>query len=88
MLTALISTATAALFGSADFLGGLASRKSPALLVSAVMFATGVLIFPLVLLVVPPEAVGLARRWLWRSLRRHGHGGRACRCMLRSLSVA
>jgi drug/metabolite transporter (DMT)-like permease len=58
MLTALISTATAALFGSADFLGGLASRKSPALLVSAVMFATGVLIFPLVLLVVPPEAVG------------------------------
>jgi drug/metabolite transporter (DMT)-like permease len=57
MLTALISTVTATLFGSADFLGGLASRKSPALLVSAVMFATGVLIFPLVLLVARPEAV-------------------------------
>ncbi len=57
MLTALISTATAALFGSADFLGGLASRKAPALLVSAVMFATGVLLFPLVLLVARPSAV-------------------------------
>lgn len=57
MLTALISTATAALFGSADFLGGLASRKSPALLVSAVMFATGVVIFPLVLLVMVPASV-------------------------------
>lgn len=59
MLTALISTATAVLFGSADFLGGLASRKSPALLVSAVMFVTGVVIFPLVLLVARPTAVGV-----------------------------
>ncbi len=59
MLTALISTVTATLFGSADFLGGLASRRSPALLVSAVMFATGVLLFPLVLLVVRPEAVAV-----------------------------
>lgn len=57
MLTALISTATAVLFGSADFLGGLASRKSPALLVSAVMFVTGVVVFPFVLLVVRPTAV-------------------------------
>ena len=57
MLTALISTVTATLFGSADFLGGLASRRAPALLVSAVMFATGVLLFPFVLLVVRPEAV-------------------------------
>lgn len=59
MLTALISTATATLFGSADFLGGVASRKAPALLVSAVMFAVGVLIFPLVLLVQRPAAVGM-----------------------------
>jgi drug/metabolite transporter (DMT)-like permease len=57
MLTALISTVTAALFGSADFLGGLASRKAPALVVSAVMFATGIVIFPVVLLVVRPTAV-------------------------------
>lgn len=57
MLTALISTVTATLFGSADFLGGLASRRSPALLVSAIMFAVGVVIFPLVLLVAPPSAV-------------------------------
>jgi len=60
MLTALISTATAALFGSADFLGGLASRKSPALLVSSVMFATGVVVFPFVLLVARPAHVGIA----------------------------
>ena len=57
MLTALISTVTAALFGSADFLGGLASRKAPALVVSAVVFATGVVIFPVVLLVVRPTAL-------------------------------
>lgn len=60
MLTALISTATAALFGSGDFLGGLASRKTPALLVSAVMFATGMLLFPIVLLAMRPEAVSRA----------------------------
>ena len=57
MLTALISTVTATLFGSADFLGGLASRKAPALVVSAVMFAVGVAIFPVVLLVARPVAV-------------------------------
>jgi len=60
MLTALISTLTATLFGSADFLGGVASRKAPALLVSAVMFAMGCIIFPVVLLVARPVAVGNA----------------------------
>jgi len=60
MLTALISTATAVLFGSGDFFGGLASRKSPALLVGAVMFATGIAVFAVVLLFVPPLAVSQA----------------------------
>jgi drug/metabolite transporter (DMT)-like permease len=57
MLTALLSTATAALFGSADFLGGLASRKSPALAVSTVMYATGAALLSVLLLVVRPHAV-------------------------------
>ena len=57
MLTALLSTATAALFGSGDFLGGLASKKSPALAVSSVVFATGAVIFVALLLVVRPDAV-------------------------------
>ena len=60
MLTVLLGTVTATLFGSADFLGGLASRKRPALLVSGAMFATGVVLFTLLLLVVPPVAVGRA----------------------------
>jgi drug/metabolite transporter (DMT)-like permease len=60
MLTALISTVTATLFGTADYLGGLASRKAPALLISAVMFATGVVLFPMVLLVARPTAVTAA----------------------------
>ena len=58
MLTVLLGTATAALIGSADFLGGLASRKRPALLVSGVMYATGVVLFAALLLAVRPVAVG------------------------------
>ena len=58
MLTVMLGTVTAALFGSADFLGGLASRRRPALLVSGVMFATGVVLFSALLLVVRPAAVG------------------------------
>jgi drug/metabolite transporter (DMT)-like permease len=60
MLTVVLGTVTAALFGSADFLGGLASRKRPALLVSGMMFATGVVLFSVLLLVVRPVAVGRA----------------------------
>jgi uncharacterized membrane protein len=57
MLTALLGTATAALFGSADFLGGLASRKAPALAVSAAMYATGLTLYVGLLLLIRPHSV-------------------------------
>jgi drug/metabolite transporter (DMT)-like permease len=41
VLTALVATLGAALFGTADFLGGLASRKCPALAVTIASQATG-----------------------------------------------
>lgn len=56
MLTALISTLTATLFGSSDFLGGLASRRSPALTVTATVYAVGVVAFAALLLIVRPAA--------------------------------
>lgn len=53
MLTALLATATSALFGVADFLGGLASRRDSAFAVTAsahalgmIAFALGVVLFP------------------------------------------
>jgi drug/metabolite transporter (DMT)-like permease len=57
MLTALLASAGAALFGSGDFLGGVASRKSPALAVSAVMYAVGAVLLLLLLGLVRPQAV-------------------------------
>jgi len=57
VLTALLSTATAALFGSSDFLGGLASRRSPALSITAVVYAVGVVAFAALVLVFRPVAV-------------------------------
>ena len=57
MLTALLGVATAALFGSGDFLGGLASRRSPALAVTGVVYLVGVVAFTVLLLVVRPEQV-------------------------------
>ena len=57
MLTALLSTATAALFGSSDFLGGLASRRSHALSITAVVYAVGVVAFAALVLVFRPVAV-------------------------------
>src|SRR5450759_339057 len=57
MLTALLASAGAALFGSGDFLGGVASRKSPALAVSAVMYAVGAVLLMLLLGLVRPQAV-------------------------------
>ena len=58
MLTALLASAGAALFGAGDFLGGFASRKSPALAVGAVMYAVGAVLFVALLIVVRPLAVG------------------------------
>jgi drug/metabolite transporter (DMT)-like permease len=55
MLTALLGVATAALFGSGDFLGGLASRRAPALAVTGVVYVVGVVVFAALLLIVRPE---------------------------------
>lgn len=57
MMTALLASAGAALFGSGDYLGGFASRKSPALAVSAVMYAVGAVLLAVLLVVLRPEAV-------------------------------
>ena len=57
MLTALLGAATAVLFGSGDFFGGLASRKSPALAVTGVVYLVGVAAFAALLLVFRPEQV-------------------------------
>lgn len=57
MLTTLLSTATAALFGSSDFLGGLASRRSPALSITALVYAVGVVAFGAIVLAFRPLAV-------------------------------
>jgi drug/metabolite transporter (DMT)-like permease len=56
VLTALLGAATAALFGSSDFLGGVASRKSPALIVTAVTYLVGVVCFSVVVLIARPTA--------------------------------
>ena len=57
MLTALLGTLTATLFGSSDFLGGLASRRSPALWITTVVYAIGVASLTLVLLILRPGAL-------------------------------
>ncbi|MEI7813218.1 MAG: DMT family transporter [Coriobacteriia bacterium] len=57
MLTALLGAATAVLFGSGDFFGGLASRRSPALAVTGVVYVVGMVAFAVFLLFVRPEQV-------------------------------
>lgn len=57
MLTVLFSGTTAALFGAADFLGGLASRKDSALIVTATAHTLGVVILAIVALIFPFESV-------------------------------
>ena len=63
MLTALLGTATAALFGGSDFLGGLASRRASALSVTGVVYALGVVIFAIGVAVVRPTAVTQSDLW-------------------------
>lgn len=53
MLTALLATSTSALFGVADFLGGMASRRESAFAVTAAAHAVGVVLFVLALLIFP-----------------------------------
>lgn len=60
MLTALLASVGAAFFGAGDFVGGFASRKSPALAVSVAMYAVGAVLLALLLLFVRPQAVGAA----------------------------
>jgi len=57
VLTALLGAATAVLFGSGDFFGGLASRRSPALAVTGVVYVVGMVAFAVFLLFVRPEQV-------------------------------
>lgn len=53
MLTAVLATTTSALFGVADFLGGMASRRESAFAVTAAAHAVGVVLFVIALLVFP-----------------------------------
>lgn len=53
MLTVLLSTATASLFGVADFFGGVASRRASALAVTALAHSVGLVLFALSLAVMP-----------------------------------
>lgn len=53
MLTVVLATSTAALFGVADFLGGLASRRESAISVTAAAHGVGVLLFGIALAMLP-----------------------------------
>lgn len=64
MLTALIATLSAALYGGADFLAGLASRKDAPLPVALSVQAIGLVILGVVCLIVPPASWG-DPRILW-----------------------
>ncbi|HSK33282.1 MAG TPA: hypothetical protein VK903_07330, partial [Propionicimonas sp.] len=66
MLTAALGTFAALVFGAADFIGGLSSRRSHPVLVTAVVASTGLVVLLLFQPFVPgswsPEAV------LWGAL--------------------
>ena len=52
-MTALLATAAAALFGTSDFLGGLASRRVAAVVATLVAQLVGLTIFVVISLVAP-----------------------------------
>lgn len=54
-MTALVATLAAALFGGADFLGGFASRREPALIVTIGAQAVGFFVLLAVSVFVPPD---------------------------------
>ncbi len=55
-MTALIATLAAVLFGGADFLGGFASRRDPALVVTIASQAVGFAVLAAVSLALPPRS--------------------------------
>jgi len=57
MLTAMLSVATATLFGSSDFLGGFASRRESAFVVTATAHFVGIFTLGAAALLFPWEAV-------------------------------
>ncbi len=57
MLTAILGSATAVLFGTADFLGGLASRRESAFVVTATAHILGVVLLATAAAVFPYESV-------------------------------
>lgn len=73
MITVLLSSATAALFGCADFLGGVASRRDSALAVTATSHALSLALLIIVLLLTWPVAVARADL-MWGALAGIGGG--------------
>lgn len=63
-MTAFIATLTAVLFGGADFLGGYASRKASALVVTLAAQSVGFIVLAASTVVMPPASWGDARL-LW-----------------------
>lgn len=55
-MTALVASLAAALFGGADFLGGFASRREPALVVTIGAQAVGFVVLAAATALVPPES--------------------------------
>jgi drug/metabolite transporter (DMT)-like permease len=64
-VTALLAAlASAAFYGAADFLGGLASRRAPTIIVVAVAQLSGLIVLGLVLPFLPPSTPTL-HDWIW-----------------------
>ena len=57
LATILTAAGSAALFGSADFMAGLASRRIPAVVVTAISYAVGLAVVGAVALLSPPMTV-------------------------------